>query len=466
MPSTNDKSYQQASNTSIVLLIVFISYLYVFIDLSNSYAEDLAAFDYVQVAIVLSLILLIYPLSLFSKIGYKAFLRTDVLVSTSLIYWTLLDLVQQRYTLNQTSSESVRYAFTLIAVFAICVQYFSRYNFQLPDIVKKASSMSLPAKYLVGISIFCFLIGIFPFWRSSHYDFYYMVTSLIKPRFSAPWARASMGGFEAFFEHLKYFGYVLPSLTSLLFIKKGKFSPVVIVVLFMTLFFTAFEFQLGGRRIIGFLFGSGIATYLVARRNELNLTKMAIVSLMFVGLVVLLDMQLQFRRVGYEHMFEKYEISEFEEIRVDDNFLRISQIIEFVPDMHPYSGMQYLIWAFGRPIPRFFWEGKPMGPGFDLAAMADEVGVSLSMTVIGEAYASFGIIMVILIAAFYGILAGSLNRLMDRDLGILGYAIYALGTMAMVAGVRSLVDMIIFSYAILGILVIYRVYLKNKFAVE
>jgi hypothetical protein len=34
--------------------------------------------------------------------------------------------------------------------------------------------------------------------------------------------------------------------------------------------------------------------------------------------------------------------------------------------------------------------------------------------------------------------------------------------MALVAGVRSLVDMILFSYALLGILVVYRIYLRQK----
>ncbi|MGM0589098.1 MAG: hypothetical protein ACQETE_11820 [Bacteroidota bacterium] len=461
MPLKNDTRKNPVS-LPIYLLIGFIAYLYTFISFSNNYAVDIELIPYVDLASVLSLILLTIPFLWYRKIGFKAFLRADVLVSTSIIYWSLLDLIQQRYQLNSSSPESIRYAFVLIAVFVIMVQVGARFKFSLPQMVTNATRFDLKSKYIFGVIVGCFLIGLFPFYKGAYYDFNYMISALTRPRFSAPWARGSFGGLNAFYEHLKYFGYLLPAATVLLGLKERKITVRLVIAGILTIFFSAFEFQGGGRRIMGFLYGSGAATYLVARWRELSWKKLTVIGLLSVLFLILLDMQLQFRNEGYQGMFDKYELSNFEEVKVDDNFFRITQIIEFVPQMHPYAGMKYLVYSFGRPIPRYFWESKPLNPGFDLAEMADEYGVTLSMTVIGEAYASYGIIMVMIMGLFYGTLAGTLNRLLDKRLGILGYAIYALGTMALVAGVRSLIDLVLFSYALIGVLFIYRIYLRRK----
>jgi oligosaccharide repeat unit polymerase len=460
MPS-ND-SHSTFVSLPIYCLLAFIAYLYLFVSFSGNYASDILKIPYVELAYVLTAILISIPVLLYFKIGFKAFLRADVLVSTSIVYWALLDLLQERYQLNSSSPESIRYAFVLIAVFVIMIQLGARISFPLPKIVNQARKLDINRNYLFGIVIGCFLIGLFPFYRGAYYDFSYMVSALTRPRFAAPWARGQFGGFSAFIEHLKYFGYFLPAATVLLGLREGKLNWKVILAGLLTIFFSAFEFQGGGRRIIGFLYGSGIATYLVARWRDLSWKKLAVIGALFIGLLVLLDMQLQFRNKGYANMFDKYEVSNFEEVRVDDNFYRITQIIDFVPELHPFAGTQYLIYSFGRPIPRVIWSGKPLNPGFDLAKMADEYGVTLSMTVIGEAYASFGLIMVALMGLFYGVLAGTFNRILNERMGILGYAIYALGTMALVAGVRSLIDLILFSYALLGVLFIFQIYLKRK----
>jgi len=462
MPSKSQKLQPATTKLPAVLLLLFISWLYIQYDLTNDFGRDIINFDYQFIAVVLSLIIGLYPVILASKEGFKAFLRADVLVSTSLIYWTLLDLIQNRYSLFSSSVENIRYAFVLIAVFVIAIQLASQYSFKLPQIADRASRLDIKTSTLFTALIICIIIGIVPYWRGSYYDFSYMLEGLTRPRFAAPWARAESGGFSAFFEHLKYFGYITPALAALIYVREGKVSARVIISVFLALFFSAFEFQGGGRRITGFLFGSALGSYLVAKRNSISAKHMIIVGILSVLLLILLDMQLAFRNKGYSNMFEKYDVENFEEVKVDDNFLRIVQIVEFVPSVHPYSGAQFLIWAFGRPVPRYFWSSKPVTPGFDMAKLAGEVGVSLSMTVVGEAYGSYGLPMVALIGVFFGLLSGTLNKLFYSNLGTVGYSLYALGLMALVAGVRSMADLITFSYAFLGLLVLYKIYLKNK----
>lgn len=441
---------------------MFIVYAMFTINPGTGSAQDIFAVDYTHYAYVLAAAILVHPLEQIIKGGIRSIFRADVLLSTSFIYWTLLDIIQERISLIDLSIASVQYSFIYIAVFILIVQVFANYQFNLPSLVKDASRIEIDTKKLTVILVLCFLVGLFPFYRGAYYDFAYMIEGLSRPRFAAPWARGAGGGFNAIFEHMKYFGYVLPALTALIIYKEGKFNAKVILALSLTIFFGAFEFQGGGRRLTGFLSGMGIITYLVAKRHELRLKHFVITGMLGFAILVLMDMQLAFRNVGYEDMFTEYEYGEFDEIQVDDNFLRIAQMIEHVPERYEYSGTQYLIWAFARPIPRYFWEGKPTSPGFNIAAMVGEQGVALTTTVVGEAYASLGLTMIILVGILYGLLAGTLSRMLHQPMGIIGVALYAIGTLALVGGVRSLVDLIIYSYAFLGLLVIYHFLIRGK----
>jgi hypothetical protein len=201
---------------------------------------------------------------------------------------------------------------------------------------------------------------------------------------------------------------------------------------------------------------------MVYKRNELGVRHYLIMTILAAGMLVLLDMQLAFRNKGYENMFSTYDVEQLDEVRVDDNFLRIAQMIELIPESHPYGGFKYYIYSLGRPIPRFFWPGKPLDPGFVVNEMVGEVGVSLTTTVVGEAYASMGVINIIFMAFMYGLIAGSVRQMVYYKMGILGFTIYALQTLDIVGGVRALVDMVIFSYAFLGLMVMYKFWIRKK----
>lgn len=417
---------------------------------------------YRNYAIFLTVCLLVFPLEQFFKDGNSGFFQGNVLVVTSIIYWSLLDLLQGRYNMEDVQIGSVKYAFVSLAFFTAVVIISSNYKLKLPKELISAIKTNIDPQLLYKIIVICFALGIFYFYYSTGYNFDYMISSLSKSRFRSPWARGVSGGFVSFLEHLKYFGYVLPSLTALLIISEKKVNYRTISALAMMIFFSAFEFQGGGRRITGFLLGSFVMTFLIYYRHSLKIRHYAILGVIGFLFLILLDMQLAFRNKGYENMFSTYEIEQLDEIRVDDNFLRLAQVIELIPSQFPHSGMDYLIWSFARPIPRAIWPGKPMGPGFDVAEMVGAKGVSLTTTVVGEAYASFGYIMIIVVGLISGVLSGTLNSLLKRPIGVLGIAFYALGVLALVAGVRALVDLIIFSYAFLGLFVVYKYLLKRK----
>jgi hypothetical protein len=447
---------------SIAVQVLFI--VYVFFTFPEGDQNQISFGElYRQYAFLLTGAILVYALEYFLKEGPKGLLHANVLIVNSVVYWLLLDLLQGRYELDIVSVPAVKTAFISISLFVIVVQIFVNFSINLPDIVDRASRISIPSGVVFGTVIFCFSVAFFHYYRASYFDFDHMMRGLTKSRWASPWARGASGGTDAIIEHFKYFGYVLPPLTALLFLQNKVFDLRNYLALGLTVFFSAFEFQGGGRRITGFLAGSLIMTVLIYKREKLKLIHFIMVAVSGFGLLVLLDMQLAFRNRGYQGMFEEYQLTQLDEVRVDDNFLRLCQIIDRIPSEFPHSGFQYPLWAFSRPIPRAFWPGKPLGPGFDVAQMVGALGVSLTSTIIGESYASQGFFMIILMGALFGILSGSLTKMLDGNLGVLGVALYSIGALALVGGIRSLPDLIIFSYGFLGILAIYRQVLSKSY---
>jgi len=160
---------------------------------------------------------------------------------------------------------------------------------------------------------------------------------------------------------------------------------------------------------------------------------------------------LTFRGIGYEKLLADEEVeSSYQHLHVDDNILRLSQIIDIVPDSHPFTYEKQFVWAVIRPVPRVLWPGKPLTPGFDLPEILGNTGASLSSSVVGELYLSWGLPTVFLGGCLYGRLAGMCNQLMTAGSSPTRLLMYAVGAMAIFAGLRSLVDLVLMSYLLLA----------------
>jgi hypothetical protein len=137
-------------------------------------------------------------------------------------------------------------------------------------------------------------------------------------------------------------------------------------------------------------------------------------------------------------------------IAVDDNFNRLSQLIEIIPAYAPHVGFDWVIWILVRPIPRVLWPGKPDGIGFDLTAFLGMENVTLTASVVGESYVAFGLFGCLVVGMVYGYLAGRLVRLLDLAAYSGALLMYVLGLMALFVGLRSAVEVLLFSYALLA----------------
>ena len=201
-----------------------------------------------------------------------------------------------------------------------------------------------------------------------------------------------MGGWDAFIDHLAFFGYLLPTLTVLLAHRvRSWVRPTVLTSLALAVLVTLFLAQSGGRRIIGVTWGAAMICWVLLRVRTVRLRTLLIPGIGIALLLVVMQLILEYRDIGYDRMFkgEPKEAS-FHHLHVDDNFLRLAQTIEFIPDRYPFVYEKMLVWVLIRPIPRVFWPGKPLDPGFTVSDAVGAKGTSLTCSALGELYMSFG----------------------------------------------------------------------------
>jgi hypothetical protein len=95
------------------------------------------------------------------------------------------------------------------------------------------------------------------------------------------------------------------------------------------------------------------------------------------------------------------------------------------------------------------WEGKPIDGGFSLETF-DAKGASLSCSIVGEMWMSLGYAAVLLGGWLFGRVARMGDPLFNVAKGSVGPMFYGYLTMIGVVGWRSMVELLLFSYALIG----------------
>lgn len=378
----------------------------------------------------------------------SALLNAENFVAIGIVYWVLLDPIQAAYDLGEAADRSIALALVSVGVFAAAMWAgtFGR-PWRVPAFVVARAAQPLEVKTLRRMVALCFVLGMANYAYAVNFDFVEMFSYLGRERWSAPWNRGQLGGWDAFLNHTQYFGYLLPSLAMLLVLKRGWMRPDTLLALGAAVIVTLFLVQSGGRRIIGVAVGAALIVWIIAKRG-FRISKVVGVVVGLSGLLIAMQLMLEIRSEGVQEFLRKGV--QYEYLHVDDNFLRLSQVIELVPREHPFVYFQQVFFTLVRPVPRVFWESKPVTPGFDLPGALGMEGVSLSTSIIGEWYLSFGWIGIVLGGWLHGRLAGLANSLRDPRSITSNPVIYSLAVMVLVSGVRSMQDLIIMSYAILA----------------
>ena len=390
----------------------------------------------------------------------KALLRGESLLSLAPIYWLLLDLLQGVYGLQDVTADQVRQAFLAIGIFVVMMWLGSiRRPWRIPQVVISSVSQEFSINTYFALAVACFLLGMLNYAVPCNFNVFEMVQYLGQERWAAPWGRGQLGGWDAFLDHLQYFGYLLPVLTVVMVRRAGVRNARTIICIAMSIVIALFLAQSGSRRVVGVVGGMALILWILDQRR-LRIKHLLTSVVAIVALLVTLQFMLEYRSVGLSVLVgqgeirsgrsEKRQILEEQHLRVDDNFYRLCQIIQLIPESYPFVYHKYLVYVIVRPVPRVFWPGKPVDAGFDLPTALGVEGVSYSYSVIGELYMSLGFIGIALGGWFYGRVASMASGLLARCTTQGALVIYSIVVMALFSGMRSILELILVSYVVLA----------------
>lgn len=386
------------------------------------------------------------------------------MMAASPVYWLLLDLIQGTYGLESTSIADVKSAFLMIGIFSSAVWIAGMLRpWRLPRIVKDAGTVPLSSQALFWLGVTAFGLAFLRFAIPSGFDVSAMLGAFSGSRWSAPWSRGSLGGWNAFLDHIGYFGYVLAPITAFLARRQGLLHWRTLVMAVLTLIIIALFSTGGGRRIVGVLVGSGLIVWLLSAKIP-RVKDYFLIGVIGIGLLAFMEMMLVYRGVGMSALLsEDTRIeSKNRKLRVDDNFFRLTQVLEIIPDAHPHVGFQYPIWVIARPVPRVFWPSKPLGPGFDLSSFQGMKNVSLTTSLVGELYMAFGVFGCVGGGLLMGSLANTLAQVQRAGAKPGALIIIGGGSLALFAGMRSGIELVLMSYGVLGWIALVWGYKKIK----
>jgi hypothetical protein len=404
----------------------------------------------------------------------KALLRGESLLSLAPIYWLLLDLLQGVYGLQDISADQVRQAFLAIGIFVVMMWLGSiRRPWRIPQVVISSVSQEFSINTYFALAVACFLIGMLNYAVPCNFNVFEMVHYVGQERWAAPWGRGQLGGWDAFLDHLQYFGYLLPVLTVVMVRRAGVRNARTIICIAMSIVIALFLAQSGSRRVVGVVGGMALVLWILDQRR-LRIKQLLMTVFAVVVLLVTLQLMLEYRNVGLSVLvgkseiqsgrLEKRQILEEQHLRVDDNFYRLCQIIQLIPESYGFVYHRYLIYVIVRPVPRVFWPGKPVDAGFDLPTALGVEGVSYSYSVIGELYMSLGLIGIALGGWFYGRVAAMASGLLARCTTQGALVIYSIVVMALFSGMRSILELILVSYVVLAWVGLSHLFIKLRHA--
>ena len=397
-------------------------------------------------AAILTIAILIVP-AMRALTAAGTMMNAENFIAAGYVGWQLLALIQGSYDRGDASDDALRLALVAIGVSASAMWIgVAARPWRLPARLVDVANNPLDNRTVQRLVPVCFFLGMLNYMYSVNFNLVEMFSYLGNDRWSVPWGRAQLGGWGSFIDQTPYFGYVLPSLTALIIVRRG-FRFQTWLAIGASMIMLAFLAQSGGRRIILVTVGAAIIVWVQAQAG-MKMRKVLMVGAASIALVWTMQFMLNIRSRGYEDFM--YRGSDYDTLHVDDNFLRLAQIIQIVPARRDYVYYRQIVFTLVRPVPRVFWPGKPVDPGFDLPSEVGMRGVSLSSSIIGEWYVTWGWVAVVLGAWLHGRLAGTANALRGLGIASKNPIVYALAVMVLLVGMRSMQDLIIMSYALVA----------------
>src|SRR5678815_460923 len=219
---------------------------------------------------------------LFTALRYpKALLRGECLLSLAPIYWLLLDLLQGVYAMEDVMADQVRMAFLAIGLFVVMVWLGAlRRSWRIPTVLISSASQEFSVNTYFALAVACFALCMLNFAIPCNFNIFEMVYYLGQERWAAPWGRGQLGGWDAFLDHLQYFGYLVPVLTVVVGRRTGVRNVRTLICIGMSIVMTLFLAQSGSRRVIGVVAGMALILWILDQR-ELRIKHLLLTCLLY-----------------------------------------------------------------------------------------------------------------------------------------------------------------------------------------
>jgi len=398
---------------------------------------------------VFSVIILI-SLSLSVWLDYQGSLRNlvraDLLAMASLYFFTLFEfLIPGNNLLDQRISMAEIQPALLACALGFSTLAIARHFHPRPSReLNRLFTYDASPRFVLCLFWLCFFGGFAHMLATVDFNIVRMVEAFMGPRFSQPWQRGQYGDWKALLHEFGMLIYIVPPIAGHLLSERKKYGSLHLVAIFAAFSFTLFYgFSSGTRNLLA----TYLATFLIAYALSASETKRKeIIAVTLVTVLVLIQsttLMLDFRNIGLRNYITGHaELSQStdEVFFVDNNLFAMAKIMQVFPQPYEYLGLEIPYLAIIRPIPRAIWPGKPEGMSVSIerALQAEDMGLTIAVTYLGEAFMSFGMTGVILSSLLLGSLLGWWNQYGRRDSSAFGCFVYASGFFAVTMTMRSL----------------------------
>jgi len=384
--------------------------------------------------------------------------RNAILVG--ILFWLLLDPLLWREGIDEFSPDvivrSLLYAGIFIA--ALCAGYLvppfsgvKRFFYRMPSEPKDDRIFWVTvAIYLFGIVPQIYVSG------GSPIEFWHLLLAGYSPDIEVGWRRGMLGNPDDFLKSTAHLLELCVPFLGVYLVRRQlvPWKKLLLVLMMLSIFLIIF-FS-GERRVFALIvLGPLFYVFLVTAKA----TRRKLTPVFLAGALVLFWMmqaQVQFRSAGFYEFDPAVVQTNPLEMHRDNNFYWFATAVDTMPSMYEFTNEWVFLQIFTHPIPRFLWPAKPFTVGLPFVQW-DEIGASLSLSIVGELYVSQGLTGIILGGLLYGWMAKNWDQLrayFSQSQAI--SLIYSLGLTLLLIGVRSFGDIVLNWYVLLIVILALR----------
>ena len=377
--------------------------------------------------------------------GLRNLLRTDLLCIVGIYALTLAEFLfpQEEFNTWDFTTEEVALGLNIIL---LGMATFTIGRHLVKPIAMKSKWLTLDdlsSNAMFQIIIIGGFLGFLYMLLSVNFNLFEMIDAMMGARFTQPWGRGRLGGWNSLLTELSLMMYIIPPLCGVVLNRRKQFSLFQLIIIFSIFSLVLFQAFAGGTRNV---FIAHLSTFLMGylitlSKNTIRNTVIPIVLTVLVAGYGSYHM-LEFRNIGLRSYVEN-KVYASEKVRntlaVDYNLGSIAIVASNMPKNYDFLGLEILTWSIVKPIPRVLWSGKPEGLSVSIEEIAGAYGYTLAVTYLGEAYMMAGLFGVVAISLFFGALAAWWNRMAIAPQSDYGLVVYALGFFAAGITMRSMI---------------------------